>query len=98
MNGYNIVAAQPAPDNVYVCMRLITKGQFFIPLDVVEVGGTMIYNCAVRLFRRHLAAVVVIMLDLLRCRPAEDVWRLVQRKWRFISLHLTAAAVVNLEH
>lgn len=58
----------------------------------------MINHSAVGFFRSHFTAVVVIVLDLLSCCPAKDVWRLVHRKGGPIPLHLTAAAVVNLEH
>lgn len=53
----------------------------FLPLNVVDVGGPMIYDCAVRLLDSYSTAVVVIMLNLLYCRPTEDIWSLVHGDW-----------------
>ena len=70
----------------------------WLPLYAVYGSGAMVNQHAVRLLGTHFTAVVVIMLDLLCCCPAEDVWGLVQGKGGTPSFNLAAAAVVDLEH
>lgn len=71
----------------------------YLPPDGVDVDSAMIYAGSLCLLGGEFTAVVVVVLDLLSGCPAEDVGRLVIGVWRqSLPLHLTAAAVIHLEH